>query len=96
MGLVMHFTTKSLTNISEFTGLTESIYALPYTVSVPQGSVFGPSVVLYSRELYFSSVITLLSFSFFAMHHISLFFGLLHIFKNNGKPGTAVHHCISN
>lgn len=42
-----------------------------YIVGVPQGSVFGPSVVLnISKKVFFSAIIVL-SFSIFAMHHIN-------------------------
>lgn len=42
-----------------------------YIVGVPQGSVFGPSVVLYIKRMSFLSEIILLSFYIFAKQHIN-------------------------
>lgn len=42
-----------------------------YIVGVPQGLVFGPSVVLYIKRMSFRSEIILLSFYIFAKQHIN-------------------------
>lgn len=62
-----------------------------YIVGVPQGSVFGPSVVLYISKKVF-----LFRDNFaFIFHLCNASYQLPRIFKNNGKPGTSNHRCTS-
>lgn len=90
MAHVKHFTTESLSNYYEFSALSQnqndnnsSVLCnnrQHYIVGVPQGSVLGPSVVLYIKNVF------LFRDNFaFIFHLCNASYHLPHIFKNNGK-----------